>query len=31
MDLNAVQMLVTIVQAGSMTAGADRLGVPLPT
>jgi DNA-binding transcriptional LysR family regulator len=31
MDLNAVQMLVTIVQAGSMTAGAERLGVPLPT
>lgn len=31
MDLNAVQLLVAIVQAGSMTAGADRLGVPLPT
>lgn len=31
MDLNAVQMLVTIVQAGSMTAGAERLRVPLPT
>jgi DNA-binding transcriptional LysR family regulator len=31
MDLNAVQMLVIIVQAGSMTAGAERLGVPLPT
>lgn len=31
MDLNAVQMLVAIVQAGSMTAGAERLGVPLPT
>lgn len=31
MDLNAVQMLVTIFQAGSMTAGAERLGVPLPT
>lgn len=31
MDLNAVQMLVTIVQAKSMTAGAERLGVPLPT
>jgi DNA-binding transcriptional LysR family regulator len=31
MDLNAVKMLVTIVQAGSMTAGAERLGVPLPT
>jgi DNA-binding transcriptional LysR family regulator len=30
-DLNAVQMLVTIVQAGSMTSGAERLGVPLPT
>jgi molybdate transport repressor ModE-like protein len=30
-DLNAVQLLVAIVQAGSMTAGADRLGVPLPT
>jgi DNA-binding transcriptional LysR family regulator len=31
MDLNAVQMLVAVVQAGSMTAGAARLGVPLPT
>ncbi|MGA9219847.1 MAG: LysR family transcriptional regulator [Pseudomonas graminis] len=31
MDLNAVQMLVSVVQAGSMTAGAERLGVPLPT
>ncbi|KPY97364.1 Transcriptional regulator [Pseudomonas syringae pv. spinaceae] len=31
MDLNALQMLVTIVQAGSMTAGAERLGGPLPT
>ncbi|KPZ08438.1 LysR family transcriptional regulator [Pseudomonas syringae] len=31
MDLNAVQMLVSVVQAGSMTAGSDRLGVPLPT
>ena len=31
MDLNAVHMLVAIVQAGSMTAGAERLGVPLPT
>lgn len=31
MDLNAVQMLVAVVQAGSMTAGAERLGVPLPT
>ena len=31
MDLNAVQLLVAIVQAGSMTAGAERLGVPLPT
>lgn len=31
MDLNAVQMLVAIVQAKSMTAGAERLGVPLPT
>ncbi|MCF5223360.1 LysR family transcriptional regulator [Pseudomonas syringae] len=31
MDLNAVQMLVTIVQSGSMTAGAERLRVPLPT
>jgi len=30
-DLNAVQMLVAIVQAGSMTAGAERLGIPLPT
>lgn len=31
MDLNAVQLLVAVVQAGSMTAGAERLGVPLPT
>jgi DNA-binding transcriptional LysR family regulator len=31
MDLNAVQILVAVVQAGSMTAGAERLGVPLPT
>lgn len=31
MDLNAVQMLVSVVQAGTMTAGAERLGVPLPT
>ena len=31
MDLNAVQMLVAIVQAGRMTTGAERSGVPLPT
>ncbi|MBD8898990.1 LysR family transcriptional regulator [Rhodanobacter sp. DHG33] len=31
MDLNAVQMFVGVVQAGSLSAGAARLGLPLPT
>lgn len=31
MDLNAVHMFVTVVQAGSLSAAATRLGVPLPT
>lgn len=31
MDLNAVQMFVSVVQAGSLSAGAARLGIPLPT
>ncbi len=31
MDLNAVQMFVSVVQAGSLSAGAVRLGLPLPT
>lgn len=31
MDLNAVQMFVSVVQAGSLSAAADRMGVPLPT
>lgn len=31
MDLNAVQMFVSVVQAGSLSAAAERLGVPLPT
>jgi DNA-binding transcriptional LysR family regulator len=31
MDLNAVQMFVAVVQAGSLSAGATRLGLPLPT
>lgn len=31
MDLNAAQMFVTVVQAGSLSAAADRLGIPLPT
>ena len=31
MDLNAVQMFVSVVQAGSLSAGAARLGLPLPT
>ncbi|CAM2923575.1 MULTISPECIES: LysR family transcriptional regulator [Pseudomonas] len=31
MDLNAVNMFVSVVQAGSLSAAADRLGVPLPT
>ncbi len=31
MDLNAVQMFVNVVQGGSLSAGATRLGLPLPT
>ncbi|MXQ09951.1 LysR family transcriptional regulator [Microvirga makkahensis] len=31
MDLNAVHMFITVVQAGSLSAAATRLGVPLPT
>jgi len=30
-DLNAVQMFVGVVQAGSLSAAADRLDMPLPT
>ncbi|MDC6082086.1 LysR family transcriptional regulator [Burkholderia cenocepacia] len=30
MDLNAVEMFVTVVQAGSLSAAASRTGVPLP-
>lgn len=31
MDLNAARMFVTVVQAGSLSAAAVRLGIPLPT
>nr|WP_315593613.1 LysR family transcriptional regulator [uncultured Cupriavidus sp.] len=31
MDLNAVQMFVTVVQAGSLSSAAERLNIPLPT
>lgn len=31
MDLNAVRMFVSVVQAGSLSAAAERLSVPLPT
>ncbi len=31
MDLNAVRMFVAVVQAGSLSAGAVRLSMPLPT
>jgi len=31
MDLNATRMFVAVVQAGSLSAAAIRLGVPLPT
>lgn len=31
MDLNAVRMFVAVVQAGSISASVERLGVPLPT
>src|SRR5258708_2930674 len=31
MDLNAIRMFVSVVQAGSLSAAATRLGTPLPT
>ena len=31
MDLNAAQMFVSVVQAGSLSAAALRMGIPLPT
>jgi molybdenum-dependent DNA-binding transcriptional regulator ModE len=31
MDLNATQMFVAVAQAGSLSAAATRLGIPLPT
>src|SRR6516225_9111911 len=31
MDLNAARMFVATVQAGSLSAAATRLGIPLPT
>ena len=31
MDLNAIRMFVAVVQAGSLSAAATRLGMPLPT
>src|ERR1700752_888637 len=31
MDLNAPRMFVAVVQAGSLSAAATRLGIPLPT
>lgn len=31
MDLNAAQMFVSAVQAGSLSAAANRLGIPMPT
>jgi len=31
MDLNATEMFVHVVQAGSLSAAAERVGVPLPT
>src|SRR5258707_5194033 len=31
MDLNATRMFVAVVQAGSLSAAATRLGTPLPT
>jgi DNA-binding transcriptional LysR family regulator len=31
MDLNATRMFVAVVRAGSLSAAADRLGIPLPT
>lgn len=31
MDLNSVEMFVTVVQAGSLSAASGRTGIPLPT
>jgi DNA-binding transcriptional LysR family regulator len=31
MDLNSVRMFVAVVQAGSLSTAAERMGVPLPT
>jgi len=31
MDLNAIRIFVAVVQAGSLSAAATRLGIPLPT
>jgi DNA-binding transcriptional LysR family regulator len=31
MDLNAVRIFISVVQAGSLSAAATRLGIPLPT
>jgi len=31
MDLNSIRMFVAVVQAGSLSAAANRLGTPLPT
>src|SRR6516162_5882605 len=31
MDLNAIRMFVAVVQVGSLSAAATRLGIPLPT
>lgn len=31
LDLNAARMFVTVVQVGSLSAAADRLGIPLST
>ncbi|MFL9998664.1 LysR family transcriptional regulator [Paraburkholderia sediminicola] len=31
MDLNAIEMFVGVVQAGSLSAAASRMGIPLPT
>src|SRR5258707_3896285 len=31
MDLNSIRMFVAVVQAGSLSAAATRLGTPLPT
>jgi DNA-binding transcriptional LysR family regulator len=31
MDLNATRMFVGVVQAGSLSSAASRLGIPLPT